>query len=77
MERLVSTEDVMRAVTTAPATTRAHLRGKFVKAAKAKKRDYTVDWVHLKINDRVQQTVVCKDPLAATDERVDLLIDQL
>ena len=43
----------------------------------AKKRDYTVDWVHLKINDRVQQTVVCKDPLAATDEHVDLLIDQL
>jgi len=77
VERLVGTEDVTTAVTTAPATTRAHLRGKFVKAAMAKKRDYTVDWVHLKINDRVQQTVVCKDPLAATDERVDLLIDQL
>jgi proteasome accessory factor A len=77
VEQLVSTEDVKTAVTTAPTTTRAHLRGKFVKAAIAKKRDYTVDWVHLKINDRVQQTVVCKDPLAATDDRVDLLIDQL
>ena len=30
--------------------------------AKERKRDYTVDWVHLKLNDQAQRTVLCKDP---------------
>jgi proteasome accessory factor A len=77
VEQLVSPERIQAAVSTAPATTRAHLRSRFVKAAQAKGRDYTVDWVHLKINDRAQRTVVCKDPLAFTDDRVDLLIAEL
>ena len=60
-----------------PATTRAKLRGDFVRAAVAAGRDYTVDWVHLKLNDRTQQTILCKDPFTAVDERVDKLIDGL
>jgi proteasome accessory factor A len=47
--------------------------GEFI-AAKERKRDYTVDWVHLKLNDQAQRTVLCKDPFASTDERVDRLI---
>ncbi len=43
----------------------------------AKKRDFTVDWVHLKLNDQAQRTVLCKDPFIATDERVDRLINSL
>ena len=27
-------------------------------------RDFTVDWVHLKLNDQAQRTVLCKDPFA-------------
>jgi proteasome accessory factor A len=42
-----------------------------------KGRDYTVDWVHLKVNDQSQRTVVCKDPFRAEDERVDRLIESL
>ena len=42
-----------------------------------RRRDYTVDWVHLKVNDQAQSTVLCKDPFAATDERVDRLMEQL
>ena len=42
--------------------------------AKARRRDYTVDWVHLKLNDQAQRTVLCKDPFKSVDERVDKLI---
>ncbi len=76
-ERVVTDEQVNEAMTTPPATTRARLRGSFIKAAKAKKRDFTVDWVHLKLNDQAQRTVLCKDPFRAVDERVEKLIESL
>ena len=76
-ERVVTDERVNEAMTTPPATTRARLRGSFIKAAKAKKRDFTVDWVHLKLNDQAQRTVLCKDPFRAVDERVEKLINSL
>ena len=38
---------------------------------------YTVDWVHLKLNDQAQRTVLCKDPFKSRDERVDKLIASL
>ena len=55
-------------------STRARLRGAFIKRAKERKRDYTVDWVHLKLNDQAQRTVLCKDPFKSRDERVERLI---
>jgi proteasome accessory factor A len=57
-----------------PQTTRARLRGEFIRTAQEKRRDFTVDWVHLKLNDQAQRTVLCKDPFKAVDERVDKLI---
>jgi len=60
-----------------PQTTRARLRGEFIKRATERRRDYTVDWVHLKLNDNAQRTVLCKDPFKARDERVQKLIDSL
>jgi proteasome accessory factor A len=77
MERIVTDHDVHRALLEPPQTTRARLRGEFIKAAKARKRDFTVDWVHLKLNDQAQRTVLCKDPFRAHDERVDRLIASL
>jgi proteasome accessory factor A len=77
MDRVVTDERIAVAVRTPPQTTRARLRGEFIRAAKAKKRDFTVDWVHLKLNDQAQRTVMCKDPFKAFDERVDKLIDSL
>lgn len=74
VERVCSDDDITRAMNEAPSSTRAHLRSSFIKAAKAKKRDYTVDWVHLKLNDQQQRTVLCKDPFASVDERVERLI---
>ena len=40
-------------------------------------RDYTVDWVHLKLNDRAHQTILCKDPFKSEDPRVEALLATL
>lgn len=77
VDRVVNDAAIALAVTKPPQTTRAKLRGEFIKAAKAKKRDFTVDWVHLKLNDQAQRTVLCKDPFKAVDERVEKLIESL
>jgi proteasome accessory factor A len=76
-DRVVTDEKIAEAVVRPPQTTRARLRGAFIKAAKARKRDFTVDWVHLKLNDQAQRTVMCKDPFKSEDERVDKLIASL
>jgi len=73
-ERMVSEKDISRAMREPPQTTRAKLRGDFIKHAKQKRRDYTVDWVHLKLNDQAQRTVLCKDPFRSVDDRVEQLI---
>jgi proteasome accessory factor A len=75
--RTVRDADIDTAVTTPPQSTRARLRGAFIKRAKERKRDYTVDWVHLKLNDQAQRTVLCKDPFKARDDRVERLIASL
>ena len=77
VDRIVTDEEISHAVEHPPQTTRARLRGEFIKRAKERKRDYTVDWVHLKLNDQAQRTVLCKDPFKAEDERVDKLIASL
>ena len=65
---------VFEAKSVPPQTTRARLRGEFIKKAQEKRRDFTVDWVHLKLNDQAQRTVLCKDPFRSVDDRVDKLI---
>ncbi|MFM8954984.1 MAG: Pup--protein ligase [Actinomycetota bacterium] len=77
VERVCDDPQIDRARDIAPQTTRARLRGEFIKRAKEKKRDYTVDWVHLKLNDQAQRTVLCKDPFKSKDERVEKLIASL
>ena len=77
VDTLLTDDQIDIAKTMAPQTTRASLRGRFIQAAMNKGRDYTVDWVHLKVNDQSQRTVVCKDPFRAEDERVDRLIESL
>jgi proteasome accessory factor A len=77
VERVCDDADIADAVENPPQTTRARLRGEFIRKAKERKRDYTVDWVHLKLNDQAQRTVLCKDPFRAHDERVEKLIASL
>ena len=68
---------MFRAKSVPPQTTRAKLRGDFIRAAQEGRNDYTVDWVHLKLNDQAQRTVLCKDPFKSRDERVEKLIASL
>ncbi|SFI59066.1 Pup--protein ligase [Amycolatopsis sacchari] len=77
VRRITDDGEIELAKDTPPQTTRAKLRGDFIAAAQAAGRDFTVDWVHLKLNDQAQRTVLCKDPFRAVDERVDRLISSL
>ena len=77
IERTTDDLTVFQAKVLPPQTTRARLRGEFIKAAQEKRRDFTVDWVHLKLNDQAQRTVLCKDPFRSVDERVQRLIESM
>ena len=74
VERATTDLRIFQAKSLPPQTTRARLRGEFIAKAQEKRRDFTVDWVHLKLNDQAQRTVLCKDPFRAVDERVEKLI---
>jgi proteasome accessory factor A len=74
VERVTTDLATFEAKSVPPQTTRARLRGEFIRRAQEKRRDFTVDWVHLKLNDQAQRTVLCKDPFRAHDDRVDRLI---
>jgi proteasome accessory factor A len=77
VERVTTDLEIFEATAVPPQTTRAKLRGDFVRAAQEARRDYTVDWVHLKLNDQAQRTVLCKDPFRSVDDRVDRLIESM
>ena len=74
VDRVTSDLKIFEAKSIPPQTTRAKLRGEFIRRAQEKRRDFTVDWVHLKLNDQAQRTVLCKDPFRSVDERVEKLI---
>ncbi len=74
VDRVTRDIDIFEAKSVPPQTTRARLRGEFIRRAQERRRDFTVDWVHLKLNDQAQRTVLCKDPFRFADERVDKLI---
>jgi proteasome accessory factor A len=72
--RLFDDETVERAMTTPPQTTRAKVRSDFINFASERNKSYDVGWSYLKLNDRYQRTILCKDPFKPTDPRVDELI---
>jgi Pup-ligase protein len=74
IHRVTRDLDIFEAKSVPPQTTRARLRGEFIRHAQERRRDFAVDWVHLKLNDQAQRTVLCKDPFRSVDERVDSLI---
>lgn len=77
VDRICTDIDINLAKELPPQTTRAKLRGDFIAAAQEKGKEFTVDWVHLKLNDQAQRTVLCKDPFQAVDERVERLINSM
>ena len=77
VDRTTTDAAIKEAMVSPPSTTRARLRGAVVKRAKEQRRDYTVDWVHLKLNDMAQRTILLKDPFKSHDDRVERLIESL
>ena len=77
VDRVARDLEIFEAKSVPPQTTRAKLRGDFIRRAQEKRRDFTVDWVHLKLNDQAQRTVLCKDPFRSVDDRVDKLIESI
>ena len=77
ISRVVTDAEIARAVDHPPETTRARLRGAFVKAALAARQDFTADWVRLKMVGDEGRTVLLRDPFRSEDQRVDDLIAAL
>jgi proteasome accessory factor A len=74
IQKVVTEEDIQKAMSTPPQTTRAKVRGDFIKFAKDRNRSYTVDWTYLKLNGYWEETILCMDPFSSTNKRVEELI---
>ncbi len=77
IRKVVDEEAIERAKTIPPQTTRAKVRGDFIRFARAKNRSYTVDWTYLKLNGYWEETILCMDPFCPTNRRVDELLAQV
>lgn len=74
VSRISSPEQVQQAMYTPPQTTRAKVRGDFIRFAKERNRSYTVDWTYLKLNGYWEETILCMDPFSSQNKRVEELI---
>jgi proteasome accessory factor A len=74
IQRIATDEAIKNAMENPPATTRAKIRGDFIRFAKAKNRSYTVDWTYLKLNGYWEETILCMDPFASSSPRLKALI---
>ena len=77
LRRIVDEDRCRAAVDTPPTTTRARLRGAAVALARDLRRDLTVDWVNLRLDDGRTPPLALRDPFACTDERVDALLETM
>jgi proteasome accessory factor A len=73
VETLVSDQAVERAKHAPPQTTRARLRGDFIRRANLRGWDYQVDWAYVRTMAPENQIVVCEDPFLAHDQRIERL----
>ncbi|HTN42426.1 MAG TPA: Pup--protein ligase [Nitrospiria bacterium] len=74
VERVVEEDGIQMAMNEPPQTTRAKIRGDFIRFAREKNRSYTVDWTYLKLNGYWEETILCMDPFSSSDRRVEELI---
>lgn len=74
VERWSSDAAIAQARELAPETTRAHLRGRFLRRAEELHAPVTVDWLRLKLNDPEPRMVELGDPLSAHSTEVEELL---
>ncbi|HEX9758917.1 MAG TPA: Pup--protein ligase [Nitrospiria bacterium] len=77
VERISEEKDIKEAMQNPPQTTRAKIRGDFIRFAREKNRSYSVDWTFLKLNGYWEETILCMNPFLASDKRVDELISSM
>lgn len=70
-------EQIQRARTTAPTTTRAHLRGQVVTAAQEHGVDHAVDWTTMRLTRPGAMPVQILDPFTTTSADVEALIAEI
>ncbi len=71
---VATASQIETAINLPPQTTRARLRGLFIKTAKEYRRNFTVDWTHLKLHGGPSRIWLIKDPLYANSEVAERLI---
>ena len=74
VDRMITDEQIEEAMYVPPQTTRAKIRSDFIRFANERNRSYDVGWSYLKLNDRYQRTILCKDPFQSWDPRVEEMI---
>ncbi|MDO4911494.1 MAG: Pup--protein ligase [Corynebacterium sp.] len=74
LRTLISDEEVAKAVTTAPETTRAHIRGQILAAAKQEGLPVVTDWMYNKFGS---ERVEFPDPFATHSPEADAFIEYL
>jgi proteasome accessory factor A len=78
VDRMVDDHAVVHAQRNPPRTTRARLRGEFIRIANLSGAKYRVDWTYVRLaEDPEQQAVFCSDPFLAFDERVESLVRRM
>lgn len=76
-QRYTTPESVRSALDIPPQTTRAVLRGEVIRLAREKRRDLTVDWMHLRLDEGNRPTIMLKDPFATSDRDVEVMLEQI
>lgn len=74
---LVDPAEVTTAADTAPATTRAAVRGRFLHAAEDSTRQTTVDWTRLKVNGDGGGELLLPDPFCTSSPAIDEALTDL
>ena len=74
VDRMCTDEQIEGAMVEPPQTTRAKIRSDFIRYATERNKSYDVGWSYLKLNDRYQRTILCKDPFQSKDARVEEMI---
>ena len=77
MRQLIPLTEIETAKTYPPATTRANIRGAILRVAAKQRKDVSVDWLHVRINESKLPTVTLGDPFASEGEVLDKLLGEL
>jgi len=78
VERMVDEHAIVRAQRNPPRSTRARLRGDFIRNANLSGTKCRVDWTYIRLaEDPEQQAVSCSDPFRSVDERVESLVRRM